>query len=97
MALEQQRQCLADLLSNTDDKQKSRSSKRLRTTRASRSALEGSSRAITRRERWFEAKTLEPSIVMRTAGLDWPRCTSVGGASSEGEMSRASSVDLLTT
>jgi len=66
-ALEQQREAFNNLLS-----QGARSGKPLRTTRASRSALEGSQRANTRRERWFP-KTLNLDLVMRTAGKDWPQ------------------------
>ena len=49
----------------------SRSSKRFRTTRASRSAVEGSQRASTRRERWFP-KELDYERVRNTAGSEWP-------------------------
>ncbi|KAI1747895.1 hypothetical protein F4782DRAFT_519286 [Xylaria castorea] len=44
--------------------------KRMRTTRAALSALEGSSRATTRRERYFAAD-LNPYLVMRTGGRGW--------------------------
>ncbi|KAL8752433.1 MAG: hypothetical protein Q9199_005744 [Rusavskia elegans] len=47
-----------------------RSSKRARTTRASRAALEGGSKAHTRRERWFPANT-EFQAVLETGGLGW--------------------------
>lgn len=47
-------------------------SKRARTTRASRSALEGSRRAETRREKWF-AKTVDLGKVMKTGGNEWPQ------------------------
>ncbi|SMR46412.1 unnamed protein product [Zymoseptoria tritici ST99CH_1E4] len=65
-ALEEQRERLS--LLNTDG----RASKRARTTRAARSALEGSQRSITRKERWF-AKDLDMSAALATGGSDWPR------------------------
>ena len=49
-----------------------RSAKRARTTRAARSALYGSQRATTRRERWF-TKNLDLDAVLATAGSNWPR------------------------
>ena len=50
----------------------SRNSKRPRTTRAARSALEGSQRASTRKERWF-TKHLDYDAVLATAGKNWPK------------------------
>ncbi|KAI0554344.1 hypothetical protein F4679DRAFT_528051 [Xylaria curta] len=44
--------------------------KRMRTTRAALSALEGGSRATTRREKYFAAD-LNPYLVMRTGGRGW--------------------------
>ncbi|KAI1373064.1 P-loop containing nucleoside triphosphate hydrolase protein [Hypoxylon crocopeplum] len=44
--------------------------KRMRTTRSAYSALEGGSRASTRRERYFSAD-VNPHLVMRTGGKDW--------------------------
>lgn len=49
-----------------------RHAKRARTTRAARSALEGSQRASTRRERWF-SKNLDMEAVLATAGKNWPK------------------------
>lgn len=46
------------------------SSKRMRTTRAALSALEGGSRSTTRAERWFKAD-INPYLVAKTAGKDW--------------------------
>ncbi|KAI4722159.1 P-loop containing nucleoside triphosphate hydrolase protein [Aureobasidium sp. EXF-10727] len=46
-------------------------SKRARTTRAARSALEGGQRQLTRRERWFDP-SFDLELALRTAG-DWPR------------------------
>lgn len=48
----------------------SQGSKRMRTTRASRAALEGGSKATTRRERWFSGR-LNPARVLATGGKDW--------------------------
>ncbi|KAK8108803.1 ATPase family AAA domain-containing protein 5 [Apiospora sp. TS-2023a] len=44
--------------------------KRMRTTRAAMSALEGGSRASTRRDKYFAAD-VNPVLVMRTGGKDW--------------------------
>lgn len=49
-----------------------RSSKKARTTRAARSALEGSQRSDTRREKWF-GKELDAEAVLATGGSGWPR------------------------
>uniref|UniRef100_A0A2D3UQC1 AAA+ ATPase domain-containing protein n=1 Tax=Ramularia collo-cygni TaxID=112498 RepID=A0A2D3UQC1_9PEZI len=80
-ALEEQRARLSLLNSE------GRSSKRQRTTRAARSALEGGQRASTRRERWF-AKELDLEAVLATGGEDWPRFSysppSVDTASKDG-------------
>ncbi|WPH01985.1 ATPase family associated with various cellular activities (AAA) [Acrodontium crateriforme] len=71
LALEAQRGILSDIMDTVDGSQKS---KRARTTRAARSALEGSQRADTRRNRWF-TKTLNLGCVLSTGGTDWPRAT----------------------
>jgi DNA polymerase III delta prime subunit len=47
-------------------------SKRMRTTRAALSALEGGSRSTTRGERWFKAD-INPYLVAKTAGEGWHR------------------------
>ncbi|KAL8712110.1 MAG: hypothetical protein Q9220_003544 [cf. Caloplaca sp. 1 TL-2023] len=49
-----------------------RSGKRVRTTRASRAALEGGSKANTRRERWFPANT-DFRSVLRTGESGWQK------------------------
>ena len=46
--------------------------KRMRTTRAARSALEGGQRSLTRRERWFNGLDLDLNHVLGTGGV-WPR------------------------
>ncbi|KAK8076598.1 hypothetical protein PG994_003870 [Apiospora phragmitis] len=55
--------------------------KRMRTTRAAMSALEGGTRASTRRERYFAAD-VNPILVMRTGGEGW---ASIAAAAVEGE------------
>ena len=50
--------------------------KRARTTRAARSALEGSQRGNTRRERWFTAD-LDLDAILMTGGKDWPKTTAI--------------------
>ncbi len=45
-------------------------SKRIRTTRAALSAIEGGPRSTTRRDRWFYGD-INPVLVMRTGGEDW--------------------------
>ena len=65
MRLEEQRLRLNSLLSEG-----ARNGKRIRTTRASRAALEGGSKADTRRERWFPG-SLNFSMVLRTGGSNW--------------------------
>ena len=63
--LEQQRLALSNLLS-----QGGRRGKRQRTTRSSRAALEGGSKAHTRRERWFPKK-LNFALALKTGGDGW--------------------------
>lgn len=65
LQLEARRLRLSSLLS-----QGCRSGKRQRTTRVSRSALEGSQRQRTRKERWF-SKNLNLREVLSTAGEEW--------------------------
>ncbi|KAF7189122.1 ATPase family AAA domain-containing protein 5 [Pseudocercospora fuligena] len=91
-ALEEQRERL-NLLTGDG-----RQAKRARTTRAARSALEGSQRSTTRRERWF-TKDLDVQAVLNTAGRDWPKLenlapTSLGeGSATEGADAPASSAE----
>jgi DNA polymerase III delta prime subunit len=49
-----------------------RKAKRARTTRAARSALGGSQRSTTRKDKWFTTE-LDVSGVLATGGRDWPR------------------------
>ena len=67
LQLEEQRLRLSNLLS-----QGGRHGKRQRTTRASRAALEGGSKAYTRRERWFP-KNLDFSLVLQSGGKEWQK------------------------
>ncbi|KAL8770908.1 MAG: hypothetical protein Q9209_003559 [Squamulea sp. 1 TL-2023] len=74
-----------------------RSSKRARTTRASRAALEGGSKANTRRERWFPADT-DFQAVLGSGAIEWQeealRMSGAGGfnANDDSGLSRRSSV-----
>jgi hypothetical protein len=47
-----------------------RNGKKQRTTRASRAALEGGSKAYTRRERWFDT-SLNLPLILETGGQNW--------------------------
>ncbi|KAI0906772.1 hypothetical protein F4823DRAFT_605910 [Ustulina deusta] len=64
--LQNERRARSNLLSEGGRPEK----KRMRTTRAALSALEGSSRSTTRREKYFAAD-LNPYLVMRTGGKCW--------------------------
>jgi DNA polymerase III delta prime subunit len=68
LSLEEQRERLGEIMKD------GHKAKRARTTRAARSALEGSQRGNTRRERWF-TKDLDLDAVLATGGSDWPRTT----------------------
>ena len=65
LRLEEHRRLLSSVLS-----QPSKNGKRQRTTRASRAALEGGSKAHTRRERWFPNNTNFDSV-LRSGGERW--------------------------
>ena len=65
LRLEEHRGLLSSLLS-----QPGQNSKRQRTTRASRAALEGGSKARTRRERWFPNNT-NFDAVLQSGGQGW--------------------------
>lgn len=65
LRLEEQRRLLSSLLS-----QPGKNGKRQRTTRASRAALEGGSKAHTRRERWFPNNTNFDSV-LQSGGKGW--------------------------
>jgi len=63
--LQQDRAKLSNLLSEGG-----RPGKRMRTTRAAMSALEGGARNTTRRDRWFPGK-VNPYVVMKTGMQSW--------------------------
>ena len=65
LRLEDQRHQLSSLLSHPG-----KNGKKARTTRASRAALEGGSKAHTRRERWFPNNT-NFDVVLETGGKEW--------------------------
>ncbi|KAK5113738.1 hypothetical protein LTR85_010755 [Meristemomyces frigidus] len=90
LVLEEQRERLNSLLAEGD----SRKAKRARTTRAARSALEGSQRASTRRERWF-TKGLDLQAVLATGGNEWPNAAlaAAEGPSVDGSEAPASSAE----
>ena len=91
LRLEDQRRRLDDLLSasHSGGGGDTRNAKRIRTTRASRAALEGGAKATTRRERWFPT-ALNFSAVARTGGKTWGevafgRLQAAAGVGSEGQ------------
>lgn len=66
--LQQQRLKLSNLMS--EGGRGGKGAKRMRTTRAALSAMEGGSRSTTRAEKWFKAD-INPYLVMRTGGTGW--------------------------
>ena len=94
LQLEEQRLRLSNLLS-----QGGRNGKRQRTTRASRAALEGGSKAHTRRERWFP-NDLDFSLVLRTGSKGWQEAVrkeyTQDNAPSENEHDRSRGSSLAT-
>jgi DNA polymerase III delta prime subunit len=87
LSLEEQRERLGEIMGD------GHKSKRARTTRAARSALEGSQRGNTRRERWF-TKELDLDAVLATGGSDWPKTAAdvKTGETREGSEAPASSM-----
>ncbi|KAI9810535.1 MAG: hypothetical protein M1827_006208 [Pycnora praestabilis] len=65
LRLREQRIRLSNLLSESG-----RNGKSIRTTRASRSALEGGKRSSTRREKWFP-NGMDANLVFKTGGTGW--------------------------
>ena len=70
LQLEEQRRQLSNLLT-----QPGSGNKKIRTTRASRAALEGGNKADTRRERWFPKQT-DFDAVLNTGGNEWQKVAS---------------------
>ncbi|KAK0623813.1 hypothetical protein B0T14DRAFT_453896 [Immersiella caudata] len=68
LTLQKQRLQLSSLVS--EGGKATQGSKRMRTTRAALSALEGGSRSTTRGERWFKAD-INSYLVMKTGGKTW--------------------------
>lgn len=68
--LQKQRLKLSTLVSEGGKATSAQGAKRMRTTRAALSALEGGSRSTTRGERWFKAD-INPYLVAKTAGEGW--------------------------
>ena len=87
ISLEEQRERLGEIMGE------GHKAKRARTTRAARSALEGSQRGNTRRERWF-SKELDLAAVLATGGSDWPKtiADAKNGETREGSEAPASSM-----
>ena len=71
LAIEQHRLQLSNLLSKSG-----RNGKKIRTTRAARSALEGTNRVNTRRERWFPGG-VNSALVLKTGGDGWQEIASL--------------------
>lgn len=69
--------------------------KKMRTTRSALSALEGGSRASTRREKYFSAE-VNTELVMRTGGKGWDKLA-LGQSSSSSSQSTQSSDDEMDT
>ena len=90
--LEQERLRLSNLLSEGGKPR----GKRLRTTRASRAALEGGNKASTRRERWFPTNLNFP-CVLNTAGEGWQQalCQVSGKQAREEGVGYHSDVDQM--
>lgn len=70
--LQKQRVKLSSLVSEGGTGNGGQGSRRMRTTRAALSALEGGTRSATRGERWFKAE-MNPYLVAKTAGKGWNR------------------------
>ena len=75
--LEEQRNLLASTSRDGHD-----SGKRIRTTRASRAALEGGSKASTRRERWFPSDA-NFCLILKSGGAGWQNLNTYQNAFTE--------------
>lgn len=76
--LQQQRAHLSSLLSEGG-----RSGKRMRTTRAAISALEGGARKTTRKDRYF-GSAINPNLALRTGGHGWQEAAKIATAEMRG-------------
>lgn len=83
--LQKQRAHLSSLLSEGG-----RSGKRMRTTRAAMSALEGGARKTTRRDRYF-GSAINPNLALRTGGHGWQEAAKVAKAEMGGLSERSMS------
>jgi DNA polymerase III delta prime subunit len=92
LSLEEQRERLGEIMGE------GHKAKRARTTRAARSALEGSQRGSTRRERWF-TKELDLDAVLATGGSAWPKTNAdvKNGETREGSEAPASSMGSVAS
>lgn len=91
LSLEEQRARLGDVMGEGPKPKKAR------TTRAARSALEGSQRGSTRRERWF-TRDLDLHAILATGGKDWPKTTAdMRDETREGSEAPASSMGSVAS
>ncbi len=93
LALAEQRNRLNDVVNGV------KNTKQARKTRAARSALEGSQRCSTRKDRWF-VKPLDYDAVLATGGRDWPglNFSAMGDAQSDvGAETPSSSMEVGAT
>jgi hypothetical protein len=79
LQIEQQRLKISNLLSAGGG------TKKMRMTRASRSAIEGGRRETTRRERWF-GKELNLGLVLGTGGKGWGKISKINSVDEEGSV-----------
>lgn len=97
LRLEEQRRQLASLAA-----QPGKDGQNTRRTRASRAALEGGTKADTRRERWFPSQ-VDLGAILRTGGHDWQNvaCEMINAEADEAAINpegstRSSSVDPIS-
>jgi hypothetical protein len=88
--LQQDRAKLSNLMSEGG-----RKGKRMRTTRAAMSALEGGARSTTRRDKYFTHPALNPYLVLKTGSKSWQDALLALSSPAEGTGSRGSSKGRL--